>query len=305
MEFYQLTYFLAAAQTQNFRKAAELCIVAQSALSRQIAALEDELEVALFTRTKKRVTLTTAGQEFALYVRNAMEQLQEGQLFLAELQAGQRGTIRIGCIESLATAFLPALFASFHQQYPQIRLKVRVNHTDELITSVEQGEVELGLILDPRLQSELLIVKELFRQPLHLLVSALHPLAQRQVPAVTLEQITTEPLLLLDETSRMGQITKRIFTQRGLPIHPLIEIESVEGLKEMVRQGIGVTLTLPALIRPSQIGKDLVLLPITGLTEEFIFALVYRRVGSISRAAREFINTISRQTIPTSSDTSI
>jgi DNA-binding transcriptional LysR family regulator len=120
-----------------------------------------------------------------------------------------------------------------------------------------------------------------------------------------LEQITTEPLLLLDETSRMGQITKRIFTQRGLPIHPLIEIESVEGLKEMVRQGIGVTLTLPALIRPSQIGKDLVLLPITGLTEEFIFALVYRRVGSISRAAREFINTISRQTIPTSSDTSI
>jgi hypothetical protein len=49
---------------------------------------------------------------------------------------------------------------------------------------------------------------------------------------------------------------------------------------------------LPPLIRPSQIGNDLVLLPITGLTEEFIFALVYRRVGSISRAAREFINTI-------------
>jgi DNA-binding transcriptional LysR family regulator len=109
---------------------------------------------------------------------------------------------------------------------------------------------------------------------------------------VALEHITTEPLLLLDETSRMGQITKGIFTQRGLPVHPLIEIESVEGLKEMVRQGIGVTLTLPALIRPSQIGNDLVLLPITGLTEEFIFALVYRRVGSISRAAREFINTI-------------
>jgi DNA-binding transcriptional LysR family regulator len=297
MEFHQLTYFLAAAQTQNFRKAAELCIVAQSALSRQIAMLEDELEVALFTRNKKRVTLTEEGQEFALYVRNAMEQLQEGKLFLAELRAGHRGTIRIGCIESLATAFLPALFASFHQQYPNIRLKVHVNHTDELITFVEQGEVELGLILDPRLQSELLVVKELFRQPLHLLVSVQHPLAQKKVPAVTLEQIMTELLLLLDETSRMGQITKRIFAQRGLPIHPLVEIESVEGLKEMVRQGIGVTLTLPALIRPSQIGNDLVLLPIIDLVEEFIFALVYRRVGTISRAAREFINTISQQTI--------
>ena len=216
--------------------------------------------------------MTTEGQEFALYVRNAMEQLQEGQQFLAELRAGQRGTIRIGCIESLATALLPALFASFHQQYPNIRLKVRVNHTDELITLVEQGEVELGLILDPKQQSELLVVKELFRQPLHLLVSAQHPLVQNEVPAVTLEQIITEPLLVLDETSRMGQITKRIFAQRGLPIHPLVEIESVEGLKEMVRQGIGVTLTLPALIRPYQIGHDLMLLPITDLIEEFIFA---------------------------------
>jgi DNA-binding transcriptional LysR family regulator len=294
MEFHQLTYFLAAAQTQNFRKAAELCLVAQSALSRQIAALEDELEVALFIRQKKRVILTPAGQEFALHVRNAMEQLQQGQQFLTELQAGQRGTMYIGCIESLATAFLPTLFASFHQRYPHVRLKVRVNHTDELITLVEQGEVELGLILDPQLQSELLIIKELFRQPLHLLVSAQHPLAQSKVAAVTLEQITTEPLLVLDETSRMGQITKRIFAQRGLPVRPLVEIESVEGLKEMVRQGIGVTLTLPALIRPYQIGNDLALLPITGLEEEFIFALIYRRIGTISRVAREFIKTIAQ-----------
>jgi DNA-binding transcriptional LysR family regulator len=299
MEFYQLTYFLAAAQTQNFRRAAELCLVAQSALSRQIAALENELEVELFTRRKKRVTLTPAGQEFSLYVRNAMEQLQEGQQFLTELRAGQRGTILIGCIESLATALLPSLFASFHQRYPHIRLKVRVNHTDELITLVEQGEVELGLILDPKQQSELLIVKELFRQPLHLLVSAQHPLVQSKIPAVTLEQIITEPLLVLDETSRMGQITKRILAQRGLPIHPLVEIESVEGLKEMVRQGIGVTLTLPALIRPYQVGNDLMLLPISGLTEEFIFALVYRRIGPISRAAREFISAISQQSMGT------
>ncbi len=295
MEFHQLTYFLAAAQTQNFRKAAERCFVAQSALSRQIAALEDELDVALFTRSKKRVTLTPAGQEFALYVRNAMEQLQEGQQWLTELQAGQRGTIVLGCIESLATAFLPTLFADFHQRYPLVRLKVRVAHTDELIALVEQGEVELGLILDPRLQSELLIIKELFRQPLHLLVAAQHPLAQ-SASTITLEQIMTEPFLLLDETSRMGQITQRIFAQRGLPLRPLVEIESVEGLKEMVRQGIGVTLTLPALIRPSQIGADLALLPIADLTEAFLFALVYRRVGTISRAAREFITMISTQT---------
>ncbi len=299
MEFHQLTYFLAAAQTQNFRKAADLCLVAQSALSRQIAALEDELGVALFTRNKKRVTLTAEGQEFARYVRNAMEQLQEGQQWISELHAGQRGMIQLGCIESLATALLPALFASFHQRYPQVRLKVRVSHTDELLTMVEQGEVELGLILDPRLQSELLIVKELFRQPLHLLASIQHPLAQAPAAEITLERVLSEPFLQLDQASRMGQITQRILAQCGLSASPLVEIESVEGLKEMVRQGIGVTLTLPALIRPSQIGKDLALLPIADLAEEFIFALVYRRVGSISQAAREFISTLSQESMGT------
>lgn len=301
MEFHQLTYFLAAAQTQNFRKAADLCLVAQSALSRQIAALEHELEVALFTRKKQRVTLTPAGREFASYVSQAMEQLQEGQQQLSDIQRGHAGTIYLGCIESLATSFLPATFSAFHRRYPHVQIKVRVNHTDDLVTLVEQGEIELGLILDPQLQSRLLIVKELFRQPLHLLVSARHPLALAQTPAVTLEHIASEPLLVLDETSRMGQITRRIFAQRGLPLQPLVEIESVEGLKEMVRQGIGATLTLPALVRPSQVGSSLLLLPITDLPEAYIFALIYRRIGPISRAARAFIDVIARQSAADSS----
>ena len=208
---------------------------------------------------------------------------------------GHRGTIRIGCIESLATAFLPALIASFHEQFPLVRFKVQVNHTDELITQVEQGEIELGLVLDPHMQSELLIIKEVFRQPLHLLVSAHHPLTHTNGSGVSLEQILAEPFLILDQASRMGQITARIFAQRGVSVHPLAEIESVEGLKEMVRQGIGVTLTLPALIRPSQIGSDLVLLPVTDLADAFVFALVYRRVGPMAHAAREFINMILKQ----------
>src|SRR5581483_929745 len=95
MEFHQLTYFLAAAQTQNFRKAAELCLVAQSALSRQIAALEAELGVELFRRNKKRVMLTPEGEEFASYVRSALEQLQQGQQMLGDLRAGERGTVEI------------------------------------------------------------------------------------------------------------------------------------------------------------------------------------------------------------------
>ncbi len=294
MELYQLNYFLAAAQLQNFRKAAERCNVAQSALSRQIAALEAELEVELFTRNKKRVRLTPAGEELALHVRGALDGLQEARQVLAEVKAGERGTVRMGCIESLASALLPQLFEGFHSEHPEIRLKVRVAHTDELVSWVEQGEVDLGLVLDPRLLSDLLVVKELFRQALHLLVPVDHPLA-RAGKAVPLQRIAAEPFLLLDETSRMGQITQRIFAQRGLSLRPVVEIESVEGLREMVRQGTGVTITLPALVRPSQVGTELALLPIADLPEELIFGLVYRRVGPTPLAARTLINTIARR----------
>jgi DNA-binding transcriptional LysR family regulator len=292
MDLNQLTYFLAAAQTQNFRQAADRCFVAQSALSRQIAALEDELQVALFTRKKQRVALTPAGREFSRYIQKAMDELQEGRQWLVGLQAGQNGVIKIGCIESLASALLPALFAEYHAIFPRVELKVVVRHTDELVELLERGEVELGLVLDPRLRPELLVVKEFFRQRLHLLVSTQHPLAQKRNDGVKLEQIMNQPLLFLDETSRMGQITQEIFVRRGFPVHPLVEIESVEGLKEMVSQGLGVTLTLPALVRPAQLAGELVLVPISDLPEDYVFALAYSRVGSISSAARAFINTV-------------
>lgn len=291
MEFRQLTYFLAAAQTQNFRKAADLCLVAQPALSRQIASLEDELGVALFKRVKQRVILTPAGREFASYARGSLEVLQQGQQAMVRLREGESGTVLIACNKSLAALFLPTILASFHQQYPQIHHKVSVLHTDEVIALVEQGEVDLGLIFNPVIRSEVVIVKELFRQPLHVLVSAQHTLAQVETP-LTLEQIVAEPLFLLGETARLRIVLERIFAQRGISVQPAIEIDSIEGLKAIVRQGNGITLMPPALLRFPQVDDGLALLPLADLTEEFIFALVYRRFGTISQSARQLIHAL-------------
>ncbi len=290
MELRQLTYFLAAAQTQNFRRAAELCLVAQPALSRQIAALEAELGVQLFKRVKQRVALTPAGQEFASYARNALDLLQQGQQAMLRFQEGQSGTVQIGCNRSLATVFLPTILATFQHDYPHIRHRVRVDPTDAIIAMVEQDEVDLGLIFDPVAHSEMVIVEELFRQSLHLVVSAHHPLAHAE--PLTLERIIAEPLFLLGEASRLRKVLERIFTQRGLAVQPAVEIDSVEGLKEMVKQGNGVTLIPPALVRSPQIDSGLVLAPVADLTEEFIFALVYKRFGSIAGPARQVIKAI-------------
>ncbi|GCE30697.1 transcriptional regulator CynR [Dictyobacter alpinus] len=291
MELRQLTYFLTAAQTQNFRKAAEICLVAQPALSRQIAALEAELGIELFRRVKQRVVLTPAGQEFATYVREAFDQLQQGQQAMARLQDGEHGTIHIGSIEPLTTAFLPTIFPIFHQRYPHIQLKVRVSRTDELLKLIEHGELDLGLIFNPSVRSEVIVVKELFRQPLQIMVAANHPLAQQRPAAVTLAQIINEPLFLLGENSRLRRAVERVFAAQGMSIQPVVEIESLAGLKELVRQSKGITFMLPALLYASEIDREVVLLSIADITEEFVFALVYHRLRHISQPARHFINT--------------
>ena len=292
MEIRQLTCFLTAAQTQNFRKAAELCLIAQPALSRQIAALEAELGVELFARVKQRVVLTDAGREFAQYARNALDVLQQGQQEMSKFQVGQSGTVLLGSNQSLATAFLPRIFTVFHQQHPQILVRVRGANSSEVIALVERGEVDLGFVFDPRERSEMVTVKELFRQPLNLLVASHHPLAHAPLDTLTLERIIREPLFLLGESLRLRQVLERIFIQRGLPVHPAVEIDSIEGLKELVRQGNGVTITLPALHQRND--TNLSLLPIADLAEEFIFALVYRRLGALAPAARKFIAVVAQ-----------
>lgn len=291
MELRQLTCFLTAAQTQNFRKAAELCLIAQPALSRQIAALEDELGVELFARVKQRVVLTDAGREFAQYARNALDILQQGQQEMSKFQVGQSGTVLLGSNQSLATAFLPRIFTAFHQQYPQILVRVRGANSSEVIALVERGEVDLGFVFDPRERSEMVTVEELFRQSLNLLVAEHHPLARAPLRSLTLERIVREPLFLLGETLRLRQVLERIFVQRGLAVRPAVEIDSIEGLKELVRQGNGVTITLPALHQSGD--AHLELRPIVDLPEEFIFALVYRRLGVLSPSARKFITVVN------------
>ncbi|MBA2678367.1 MAG: LysR family transcriptional regulator [Ktedonobacteraceae bacterium] len=293
MELRQLTYFLTAVQTLSFRKAAELCFVAQPALGRQIAALEEELGVSLFTRAKQRITVTAAGKEFAIYARNALEQLQQGQQAMINMQEGVEGTITLGCVEPLATAFLPAIFHSFHQRYPGVHLNVQVIRTDDMMTLVEHGELDLGLIFDPTIRPEVLVFKELFRQSLHVLMPAQHPLAQRQ-QALTLEEILTEPLVLLRQTSRLRRIIDRILMQRGMVVQPIVELDSMEGLKELVKQGSGITLMLPAVLGSNQGGDEVAIAPLADVPEQFIFALVYRRFGSISKPARQFINAITQ-----------
>jgi DNA-binding transcriptional LysR family regulator len=268
-----------------------LCLVAQPALSRQIAALEAELGNPLFERSKQGVKLTSAGEVFVDYATNALEQLQRGRQAMVNMQEGLEGMINVGCVEPLATAFLSVLFQRFHQHFPRMRLSVHVARTDDVLSMVEQAEVDLGFIFDPDMRPEILVIKELFQQPLYLLVSSQHPLVQRaERGPLRLEEVLNEPVVLLRETSRLRRRIERIVARHGMRLRPIVEIDSMEGLKELVKQGAGITFLPPALLGSGSVRTEVSLLPLLDVTEQFSFALVYRAFGATPRPALQFIS---------------
>jgi len=290
MDAQKLTYFLAAAHTQNFRRAAELCHVAQPVLGRQIAALEQELGVTLFERQGKRVALTPAGAAFIPHARSILAGIQAGRQALESLRESVEGRLEIGCIEPLAAALLPPAFAAFQSRYPQVRVSVTVSGTEELFGMLERGNLELGLfgLAPERMRPHpLLALHELYHDRLALFLAPGHPLAA--AGAVSFGQVAAERLALLNARFAMRRILERIFAQHNLPLSPALEIDNVATLKLIVHRG-GISTILPqSLLAPEDEAVGMVALPIRDVTDLFTFALVYRLDGRLSPPAQGFI----------------
>lgn len=295
MDAQKLTYFLAAAHTQNFRKAAELCHVAQPVLGRQIAALEQELGVDLFARGRRKVALTAAGTAFITHARAILDCMQEGRQAMAARRNQVGGSLSVGCIEPLSDTLLPPAFAAFLHRHPLAHVDVTVGGTEELFGLVERGELELGLfgLAPERMRANpLLVVRELYQDRLALIVAAEHPLANLDHP-VSVTQLFEERLALLNRRFAMRRILERLYAQHSRELAPALDIDNVATLKLIIRAG-GVSTVLPqSLLSPAEREAGMVALPIHDLNEVFTFALVSRQVANLSSTAEAFISAVS------------
>src|SRR5689334_20906248 len=111
MELRQLRYFMAVAETNHFRRAAESLHVSQPTLSQQIHQLEKELGMTLFDRIKKRVRLTVAGETFRHHIQRVLHELDEAKVALLELDGLKRGKLYVGAVQTLNTYLIPPIIA--------------------------------------------------------------------------------------------------------------------------------------------------------------------------------------------------
>jgi LysR family transcriptional regulator, hydrogen peroxide-inducible genes activator len=196
MELHQLRYFCAVARTGNFTRAAEQEHVAQPSLSQQILKLEDELGAKLLDRLGRKATLTQFGEAFLLRVQRILRDLNEAKSEIQELAGGNKGTLVLGTIPTIAPYFLPTRLAFFAKKYPHIQVSVVEDITSVLLTRLHDGKIDLLLIALPLL-GDGLICTELKREPLYVVAPESHPLARKK--SILLCEIQNDPFILLKD----------------------------------------------------------------------------------------------------------
>ena len=198
MDLRTLRYFCALVQEGHFGRAAAKLGIAQPPLSRQIQNLEQELDVALLHRIKKRFEVTPAGLLLYERARRLLDGADQAQTDVRRAGAGDLGRLSLGFVHSTAFTILPGIISRFRRAYPDVELELREMLHNNLVPALESGSVDAGLQRPP-INSRLLQVSTLIREPFLVLVPVSHRLAGRK--SVNLKQLADEPFVLF---SRAG-----------------------------------------------------------------------------------------------------
>ncbi|MBG0569045.1 LysR family transcriptional regulator [Actinoplanes aureus] len=252
MELQQMRYVIAVAESNSFTRAAERCLVVQSALSHQIARLERELGAKLFERTSRRVRLTPAGAAFLPAARQCLDAAERAAAEVAAAVGEIRGRLAVGLIPTVAAVDLPSMLRDFRQQYPSVRITLRAGASEELVEQVKQGTVEVAFLgLPTTARPEGVDARELARDRLVAVVAPDHPLAAET--SVTLRRLSTEVFVDLPAKTAGRTQSDQAFAAAGLTRDVAFEVTTAYLTSRLVEQGLAVAM-LPSAYAPQLTG---------------------------------------------------
>jgi LysR family nitrogen assimilation transcriptional regulator len=248
VELRQIRYFLHVAEDGSFSKAATRLAVAQSALSRQISLLEQELGQRLLDRNGRGAVPTEAGRRMLDHCHTILQQVESARHDLAAMRDAPSGAIAIGMPPSAGRVLIMPLVDAFRHALPQATISVVEGLSADLIERLLTGRIALALAYEPTPSSTLRIVP-LARQELFL-IGAAAPLAkakstsrQRAMPksarAVPFDMLGSIPLIIPGRTHAVRQHIEAELIKAGIAINVMCEVDGIPALLEMVAQGIG------------------------------------------------------------------
>lgn len=282
MDLKQLRYFHTVAVQQGFSKAAETLHVAQPAISMSIKKLEDELELRLFHRNDRKITLTAEGQRLLVHAENILQNLADAELEMQELKGLTRGVVRIGIPSMLGSYYFPPMLMAFKHRYPKLNLEVIEGGAGQLQRMIERGELDLGLIAS-EFVPESLQTETFLQEQMLVTVGKDHPFAT--LKSVDYEAFFNEELVMFKPGYFHRKTVDSIAQQIGITPKIGFETNLIPLIKSIVRQGYGISTLLRMVIED---GDELVAVPFTEPVW-LNLSLAWNKHRYLSQANREFV----------------
>lgn len=291
MNLRDLSYLVAVADLRNFSQAADQCSIGQPTLSTQIRKLEDYLGADLFVREKNSVELTDACQEILPIARRILADIQSIRQTAAHAGDRHRNMLSLGAFPSLASYVLPEYVFRIKQHFPELKLQLVEEKTDSLIRLLLDKKLDAALLALP-VEHELLECRTLFEDPFTLAVCADHPLARLE--EVDLNMAAKEDLLLLDEGHCLRDQALKLCDPSRFVEHDF-RASSLETLRFMVKNGVGVTLMPSVAVQPED--NDIRYIAIRQRPSRII-ALVWQRAHPRSAILETLAKLLAYKPVP-------
>jgi len=238
----QLTAFATLARTGSFTRSAHELFLTQSAISHAIKALEEQAGCRLVERAGRRVALTQSGEQFLRHVAKILDEMKAARRGLDELTRWGHGRLRLGASTTACQYILPTVLREFKQSFPKCVITIDPGDHARQMELLLNNRIDLALMLEPEGTKELAFVP-LFSDEMRFLVGPAHPWAR--AGRVAHDNFEEETLILYNHTSYTFRLVKDYFRAEGLPLTNILELGSMEAIKELVKIGLGVGVLAP------------------------------------------------------------
>jgi len=290
MNLRALQYFVKLADLRHFSKAADACFVSQPTLSTQIKKLEEELGVQLVERAPKMIMLTPVGEEIAERARLVLNDVEQIRAVARRSSNPADGVLRLGLFPTRAPYFLPHVVPQLRKRFPNLRLQLAEEKTEEILRMLRQGQIDAGVLALP-VGAEGMEIEVLFEEPFVLALPANHPLVGRD--DISMRDLAGAELLLLEEGHCLREHALEVCALANAHERVDFHATSMETLRQMVAADVGITLMPLLAVKPPIAATDnLVVKPFAEPAPKRTIAMVWRSSSALSAFLREFAQSL-------------
>jgi len=281
----QYKIFNEAASTLSFSTAARNLYISQSAISQAIHSLEKELNTQLFIRQSKGVILTKEGEILYQYISQALSLITSVENQITHQHDLTSGELTIGAGDTVSENYVMPYLVKFHKLYPQVSIKM-VNRTSlEIIDLLKTGQIEIGFINMP-LNDEAITIKECIQ------VQDIFVSKEKDNHTYTLQEISQEPLVLLEKTTNSRHYVDHHFASHGILLKPMIELGSHDLLLDAAMNHLGKACVIKEFSQKQLDHQDIYEIKLANPLPKRSIGYAYHSRKTLTAASLKFIELI-------------